>query len=196
MKYTIVSWNCNGGFRNKFPQLLKAYPEADIFVIHECEDPYFYDVEEFKRLFTNGFRIGFKQKGIAVFARDGIAIRRLDWPGDTCGFAFAPTLIDGAFTLLACWTQGNYIEQLHNYLDANLDKFGKPALMIGDLNSSVTFDKNPRQRSHSSLVERLDQVGLRPLYHHFSGDEQGKETIPTYYHLRKVDRPFHIRAGA
>lgn len=33
----IVSWNCNGKFREKYRYLLKL--QADILVIQECENP-------------------------------------------------------------------------------------------------------------------------------------------------------------
>lgn len=191
MKYTIVSWNCNGGFRNKFLELLKAYPDADIFVIQECEDPYFYDVEEFKRLFNNGFRIGTKQKGLAVFARDGITLKRLDWP-NSAEFSFAPILINGEWNLVAVWTQSDYTEELHDFLDANIEKFESKTLMIGDFNSSVVFDRKSHSRGHAQLVERMGETGQKPLYHHLSGDEQGKEAVPTFYWRRKEDQPFHI----
>ena len=33
----IISWNCNGKFREKFKDIIEE--DADIYVIQECEDP-------------------------------------------------------------------------------------------------------------------------------------------------------------
>ena len=33
----IISWNCNGKFREKFSAILEE--DADIYVIQECENP-------------------------------------------------------------------------------------------------------------------------------------------------------------
>ncbi len=37
----ILSWKCNGKFREKYPQIIEesdTYIDADIYVICECED--------------------------------------------------------------------------------------------------------------------------------------------------------------
>ncbi len=33
----VVTWNCNGAFRNKFETI--SVFDADIYIIQECEDP-------------------------------------------------------------------------------------------------------------------------------------------------------------
>lgn len=66
----IVSWNCNGGFRKKFKELFDAYPDADLFMVQECENPDFYNSREYKALFQKGFHVGtpdYSMKGIGVF---------------------------------------------------------------------------------------------------------------------------------
>lgn len=42
----IVSWNCNGKFREKFHEI--AEEEADIYVISECENPAESTEEEYR----------------------------------------------------------------------------------------------------------------------------------------------------
>lgn len=169
MKYTIVSWNCNGGFRNKFRALFEKYPGADIYVIEECEDPYFYEDEEFKRLFNNGFRIGIRPKGLAVFARPDITLRRLKWP-EVGEMSFAPVIINEDWTLIATWTHGKYVGELHDFLDLNISHFNEKTVMMGDYNSSVFFDKSNPKRNHTMFIKRMAQVGLMPMYHHLTGE--------------------------
>ena len=53
----IVSWNCNGGFRKKYNELFDAYPGADLFMVQECENPDFYNSQEYKTLFLKGFHV-------------------------------------------------------------------------------------------------------------------------------------------
>ena len=54
----IVSRNCNGGFRKKYKELFGAYPDADLFMVQECENPDFYNSQEYKTLFLKGFHVG------------------------------------------------------------------------------------------------------------------------------------------
>ena len=42
----IVSWNCNGKFREKFTEIIEE--DADIYVIQECEDPSQSSEEEYR----------------------------------------------------------------------------------------------------------------------------------------------------
>ena len=49
----IVSWNCNGGFRKKFKELFDAYPDADLFMVPDCESPDYANNRKYEALFTN-----------------------------------------------------------------------------------------------------------------------------------------------
>jgi hypothetical protein len=187
----IVSWNCNGKFREKFRFLFDAYNDADIYIIEECEDPYFYDDEEFKRLFVNGFRIGIPSKGLAVIAKENVVIKKMRWKGDT-EFSFAPIMVNSKFIILATWTHGKYVEELMDYLESNDRNLYGNTLIIGDLNSNKIFDDKHKGKSHSDLVKRLRSKGLEDLYHYFMGEKQGEETIPTFYMQRKLDKSFHL----
>ncbi|MGN0785449.1 MAG: hypothetical protein ACI4MR_07230, partial [Candidatus Aphodomorpha sp.] len=64
----IVSWNCHGAFREKYPSL--QFLNADIYVIQECENPKKHE-RAFRKLGFNPpyFWCGENDnKGIGVFA--------------------------------------------------------------------------------------------------------------------------------
>ena len=191
----IVSWNCNGGFHKKYNALFENYPDADIYVIEECEDPFFNPDYDFRNIFQNGFQVGSisspKTKGIGIIARKGIHLQRLSWDavGDN---SFVPVLVNHKLTLIATWTHTPYTEELHNFLDANASRIKGNTVMVGDFNSNASLDKPNKKRSHQEFVQRMENIGLSSLYHLYSGERQGEETTPTFYYKRYKDQPFHL----
>ena len=74
----IISWNCNGKFREKFRDILEL--DADIYVIQECENPAESPCVEYVDFAKNHLWIGeHKSKGLGVFAREGVRMRENDW---------------------------------------------------------------------------------------------------------------------
>jgi exodeoxyribonuclease-3 len=70
---------------------------------------------------------------------------------------------------------------------------GSPCVLMGDLNSNVKWDReHPVALNHSALVALLDSLGLVSAYHGFHDEEQGQETRPTFYHLKRKETPYHI----
>lgn len=69
----IITWNCNGAFRNKFEYLSNL--EADICVVQECENPAQTNHKECKKWAENYLWIGdSKNKGADFFAKSHIKI--------------------------------------------------------------------------------------------------------------------------
>lgn len=96
----IVSWNCNGAFRKKY-QLMKAL-KADVYVIAECEKPEKY-FEPFADFCPHHIWTGENEnKGLCVFARDGIQMVENDWES-YCLRHFLSVRINNAFDLLGVW---------------------------------------------------------------------------------------------
>ena len=63
----IISWNCNGRFREKYAAIIKEF--ADVYVIQECENPALF-AKEFSNIFSDYRWTGENNnKGLAVFAR-------------------------------------------------------------------------------------------------------------------------------
>ncbi|WP_162427154.1 endonuclease/exonuclease/phosphatase family protein [Pontibacter pudoricolor] len=195
----IVTWNCNGAFRNKFENILDF--SADLYIIQECENPAEAKHQKYKDWAENYIWIGdTRNKGLAIFAKPEIKLKKLDWPDqyqDHSVKHFLPCSINNEFDLLAVWTHFNnspnfgYIGQLWKYLQVNKDKLNT-TIVAGDFNSSAIWDQWDRWWNHSDVVNELEKLGITSLYHKFTGEEQGKETSPTLYFQRKLGRPYHI----
>ena len=74
----IISWNCNGKFREKFR--LISEENADIYVIQECENSLKYP-KDFTSFYTNYTWYGENNsKGLGIFVKDGIDMKENNWP--------------------------------------------------------------------------------------------------------------------
>ena len=193
----IVSWNCNGALRKKLDPLLKL--NADIYIVQECEDPSQCKDSHYVAWAENYLWSGKnKHKGLGVFCRKDILLTPLAWEAYDLE-SFLPCKINDTITLLAVWTrQANsptfgYIGQLWKYLQMHKAKLpASQAMLCGDLNSNTCWDVWDRWWNHSDVVKELKQVGIESLYHLQIGEQQGKESQPTFCMYRKEDRTYHI----
>ncbi len=196
---TIVTWNCNGAFRRKFKAL--NHYKYDVCVIQECEDPSRSNCMEYTEWASNYYWVGnSKHKGLGIFAKDGIDLEKLDWPSQVEGNPlnyFLPCLVNQTFHLVAVWahrghtSKYNYIGQAWSYFDLNLGKIDK-AVVLGDFNSNTIWDRKNYWCSHSGLVERFKKVGLISIYHDACSERQGKESQPTFFLQKNIEKPYHI----
>ncbi len=191
----LVTWNCNGGFRRKLDQADAL--NADVLVIQECEDPssstaaYRDWAGEYLWSGSN------KNKGIGIFAKNGLGLEALNWDAET--FArFLAARIGGRLDILAVWTQNSspsslaYIGQFWQYLQIHRPSLHADTVILGDFNSNSIWDKRGRKWNHSNCVQELEADGFTSLYHLARGEAQGQETAPTFYLHRHLSRPFHI----
>ncbi len=195
----IITWNCNGAFRNKFDSISDF--NADIYVIQECENPAESRHKNYMKWANNHVWIGdTKNKGLGVFARPEIKLERLYWTNkfkDHQVKHFLPCKINQDFDLLAVWTHQNnspnfgYIGQLWKYIQVNKAKLNE-ILIVGDFNSNAIWDEWDRWWNHSDVVNELKELKIESLYHMFTGEQHGKESKPTLYFQRKLIRPYHI----
>ncbi|RJG12603.1 endonuclease/exonuclease/phosphatase family protein [Pseudomonas cavernicola] len=192
----ILTWNCNGAFRKKYQEIERF--QADLYVIQECENP-----EHTKGEYRNwaGSYLWYgdnKNKGIGIFAKNGVEIQRLDWKDNSLQL-FLPVRVNNQFNMIGVWTkQANsptfrYIGQLWKYLELHKEKMAAGSTVLcGDLNSNKIWDVWDRWWNHSDVVRELDAVNMQSLYHLATGEEQGSESAPTLYLQRNLKKAYHI----
>jgi exodeoxyribonuclease-3 len=69
-----------------------------------------------------------------------------------------------------------------------------PAIIAGDFNNHVRWDKPGKVWSHARAVAACERLGLVSAYHAFEGVEHGAERHPTFFwRTRSEDGPtYHI----
>jgi hypothetical protein len=103
----LLTWNCNGGFRNKFQKLSSI--DCDLYVIQECEDPSRVDkpTTAFSEFTENHLWIGAnKNRGLGVFAKKQSTITMSDMNldfGDHQLKWFLPFSFEGKVDFVAAW---------------------------------------------------------------------------------------------
>jgi len=177
--------------KHKINAILVEKP--DLLILQECSKEDIATVDcEFKYWVGSN-----KQKGLAVigFSKHNYTIDASYNPDIPW---FIPlSILDINLNVLGSWAcmKDKYSEHIITALDAveyyssflSNDK----ALLIGDLNSNSMWDKN-KVKSHSSLVAKLDKLGLDSIYHELNNEKQGAETKHTFFRSRKAERTYHI----
>ncbi len=200
----LVAWNCNMALHRKFDALASLRP--DVAVISECAEPARLGRKmDPRRLGADPVWIGRNpDQGLGVFAfRDYRVSLRRDY--DAALEFVAPVKVEGpaGFDLLAVWAQnasgGNTRKDQPGPLSLALERYrdslaNGPAVVAGDLNNNVFWDKPGWAMNHAATVAVLEHHGLVSAYHAARGEAQGAERTPTHYWRdRKKDGPtYHI----
>jgi len=210
----IVTWNCNGALRKKLDIVNTL--GADILVVQECEDPSL-STNAYKDWAGEYLWVGTsKNKGIGVFPKNGHTVKQLNWNKTFSIGAlrstsaslswstsdlklFLPFTIDDTYTALGVWTKGSdaeafgYMGQFWKYLQLHHEDLSNAnTIILGDFNSNAQWDKQDRWWSHTDVINELEQMGIKSLYHTQCNEAQGQESTPTFYHQRKLAKPYHI----
>jgi exodeoxyribonuclease-3 len=200
----LVAWNCNMALPRKLAALRSLRP--DVAVISECAEP-----ERLarkikpRRLGADPVWIGDNpDKGLAVLARKGYRLSLAEDYDPSLRF-IAPIRVEGpaAFNLLAVWAQnfsgGVTRKDQPGPLRLGLDRYRRfltdgPAVVAGDLNNNIFWDKPGWPINHADAVDILADYGLVSAYHETRGEPQGAERTPTHYWRdRKKDGPtYHL----
>jgi exonuclease III len=191
----VVTWNCNGAFRNKF-ETISGF-DADIYVIQECEDPEQCKHIQYKQWAKNYLWIGdSKNKGLGIFCKGNSQVSINEWEKNGTKH-FISAKINHDFDLIAVWNHHanspnfKYIGQFWKYLQVNKSRLDD-CLIVGDFNSNKIWDQWDRGWNHSDVVRELEEIGIRSIYHEFYNLQQGLELHPTFFLQRNPAKPYHI----
>ena len=186
----IVSWNCNGKFREKFKEIIEQ--EADIYVIQECEDPAQSKDEDYREFAGDNYiwTGHLHYKGLGIFAREDIKLEKLESKGEF--EHFIPVRVNDSFNLLGLWAMEPYVEVIHDYFEANGDLFDENLVMCGDFNSNAIWDNLHGIKNQTELNNKLENKGLFSVYHKLNDEIQGQEKSATFYLTRHLNKPYYI----
>lgn len=185
----IVSWNCNGKFREKCKYL--ATLNADIYIVQECEDPDKYMYSSFIGNDNNYIWKGKEKRGIGIFAKSYVYIEKNNWE-DLCLHEFMSVKIDGRFDIVCVWANAPYIHEYYIYQYANYQRINSDTIIIGDFNSNAIWDKKNSERNHKRIVSQLEEKGLVSAYHFLYNEKQGEEKEKTFFMYRRREKGYHI----
>lgn len=194
----IVTWNCNGSFREKYQYIQKLNP--DIWIIQECESPEVIKKKK-KEIYFLDKMIWYGEnpnKGIAVVANNfPIKIIPLDLEYRGRQLKYFQALQVGNVKILNVWTHKNdstafdYIGQFYLMLQKNKSLL-KDFIIAGDFNSNTIWDTWDKWWNHSDCVTELSELGLYSVYHELNNEEQGKEKKSTFFMHRNITSRYHI----
>lgn len=190
LQMRIVSWNCNGKFREKHEIIQEL--DADIYVIQECENPKLTKNKKYQEFASNHLWHGIsKHRGLGIFAAKDILLEDNKWESHYLR-EFISAKINEDFNLLAVWARKPYIEEYCVYQSIDFEKFNDEMIVIGDFNSNKIWDNKHGERDHSAVVNKLEEKNLHSAYHCVKGENQGEENEDTFYMYRHPDKGYHI----
>lgn len=195
----IISWNCNGAFRKKFQSLLNF--DADILIIQECENPEESKDKAYSNWASNYLWIGdSKNKGLGIFAKNNFKLQHLEWLNkykDHSVKYFLPFKVNDNFEFIAIWAHHNnspnfgYVGQIWKYLEINNHQINNQ-IIIGDFNSNSIWDQWDRWWNHSDIINTLKKRNIESIYHILNKENQGSESLSTFYLQRNLSKAYHI----
>jgi len=195
----LITWNCQGAFRKKYPAIARLQP--DLAVIQECEQ--LERIRWAEDIPSPASRLWFGLKptrGLGIFSWTGLELSPLENTDPSINYCL-PVRVSGAahFHLLAIWAMAHRDSRLSYIAQVNFGLIAYQAfiqeadtVLMGDFNSNQRSDKIQKLGYHGLVVRSLADLEIVSAYHFFTGEKHGKETAFTFYHGRKQSRPFHL----
>ncbi|WP_306010080.1 endonuclease/exonuclease/phosphatase family protein [Bacillus sp. MMSF_3328] len=194
----IITWNAAMRFREKIDEILPL--KADILIIPECESSEKWKENQVKPINQFLWFGDNLNKGLGIITLNNKLHIELHPDYDQQYRYVIPLIVSGEenFILYAIWAQNHkkmyfsYIGQVFMAMQHYAKVLNAPSIIAGDWNSSKNFDHFKKIGTHSETVALLDTFNIYSAYHHYFAEEQGKETHPTHYFRKELERPFHI----
>jgi exodeoxyribonuclease-3 len=204
----LVAWNCAMALHRKLDALTRLRP--DVAVISEAAEPARLIAREPAFADASMIWIGSKpNKGLLIAGFGGVRVEMSRHRYDPRLHWMAPVSVHGLpgmtepLRLLGVWAQnaneGNRQKANPGYLQDALRRYrrflsGGPAVVAGDFNNHVLWDKPGWRMNHANEIAALSRLGLTSAYHAARGIAAGDETDPTlYWRDRTRDGPaYHI----
>ena len=198
----IVIWNCNMAFDKKQADLLALEP--DVAIVSESANP---DILAKKAPFfaprTKHWHGENINKGLSVFTFGKYEAEL------ATGFCnefhwIIPLRVTGPtqFNLIAVWAkhpsaekgrmsyQGPVLTAIDKY-DSFLSE--RDAVVAGDFNNNVIWDKPGKAINHANTVHTLKKrYSMISGYHHVTGCSQGNEKHPTLFWQHNINKTYHV----
>ncbi len=184
-------------FRNKCESIMRFDP--DLLIIQECENPEKVIFKDLKKPLIDAIWVGDnKHKGLAVFSFSyKIKIPKFYNPEHKY---ILPIKFNNSY-ILAVWAMNDkinperrYIAQIWSALNEYKKYLKDDIIIIGDFNSNKIWDNDKPYRiaNHSQVVEYLNNYNIISLYHELNREDQGNESVNTFYLYRKKNKGYHI----
>lgn len=198
----LISWNCNGAFRNKYHALNDF--NADIWVIPESESHAYLGRHNSPLQSVSGLWCGNNHsKGLGVFAFNGYHIRTAAFFNPEFKYILPVTVTapdNTEFLLIAVWASRvqtnpdwDYIGQLCYFMEHYASYLTPNTILVGDFNINMLWNKSfKKEHNYTRFLELCRENGFCSLYHELTQQPQGQETAYTSYFHHNPLRGFHI----
>ena len=201
----IISWNANGKFEKNFKIMLEK--KADIYVIQECTNPKTSNSEDYVKLDDEYYWVKWvgdektPDYGLGIFAKNEVDIEICDLDNKGLRY-FIPVTVKDEFNLLCVWTNpdmkgrkvAHYPKEITKYYEAHKDSgfFNEDLIICGDFNCDKRVLNNAHKKNVDEMIDKLSEINLIDVYHARNREDEGKESIPTFYMNYNLNKPYHL----
>lgn len=179
-------------FRSKREAILELKP--DLLILQECSEQ---DIIDTEAPFAHWVGKN-KNKGLGIIGFGKHDYRISETYNNELPWYIPLEITDLNLHVLAVWAhvktqQLRYVRVTHaaiNHYNQFISE--SPTVIAGDFNSNTIWDKLHPSKSHSLLVDNLQNLGLNSLYHYQNKELHGSETTPTLYMYRNLEKGYPI----